>query len=329
MNILIELLLRRLRVVYLRKYPPKKYHLERENDPQKSSDIIFDLLCNSEPCMIARYGMVEYSCLLNYLGVKSKKNDYLGYIKGKALPWWWMEKVRYSMMNNAGFFPTENKYLDKYSNLLLSDTKYVDVLASWIDDEIYIEKELANAKKISLYCLEPFWTELPWTRALEGKKVLVVHPFSALIEEQYRMNRKRLFKNPLVLPEFSLSTIQAVQSMGGESNGFKTWFDALRWMEDEIDKKDYDICIIGCGAYGFNLAAHVKRSGKKAIHLGGVTQLLFGIKGKRWENTWYGVKEWGISPGIYVELMNNKYWIRPGEKDCPKNFKNVEGGCYW
>lgn len=55
------------------------------------------------------------------------------------------------------------------------------------------------------------------------------------------------------------------------TNGdFASWFEALEWMESEIDKRDYDICIIGCRAYGFNFAAHVKRSGKKAVHLGGV-----------------------------------------------------------
>lgn len=328
MIIPIELLLRRLRVIYLKKHP-KTYSLARELDPQKSSDIIYNLLCSPNPCMIARYGMVEYSCLMNYLGVQSKKIDYLGFIKGKALPWWWMEKTRFQMMNNAGFFPNKNKYLKQYSELLLSDTKYVDVLASWIDDEVVLEKQLEHTQKIALQCLEPFWVEFPWTRALEGKKVLVVHPFASLIEKQYKYNRKRLFKNPLILPDFSLSTIQAVQSMGGVDNGFKTWFDALKWMEDEIDKQDYDICIIGCGAYGFNLAAYVKRSGKKAIHMGGVTQLLFGIKGKRWENVNYGVNEWKVPYGAYSKLLNNKYWIRPTEENCPKNFKKVEHGCYW
>ena len=53
-------------------------------------------------------------------------------------------------------------------------------------------------------------------------------------------------------------------------------------MKSEIDKCDYDVCLIGCGAYGFPLAAHVKHKGKQAIHLGGTLQLLFGIKGNRW-----------------------------------------------
>lgn len=47
-----------------------------------------------------------------------------------------------------------------------------------------------------------------------------------------------------------------------------------------MDKVEYDVCLIGCGAYGFPLAAHAKRTGHKAIHLGGSLQLLFGIAGK-------------------------------------------------
>ena len=55
-------------------------------------------------------------------------------------------------------------------------------------------------------------------------------------------------------------------------------------MKAQIDKEDFDICLIGAGAYGFPLAAYVKRKGKKAVHLGGALQLLFGIKGSRWED---------------------------------------------
>ena len=54
-------------------------------------------------------------------------------------------------------------------------------------------------------------------------------------------------------------------------------------MQKEIDKIDFDIAILGCGAYGYPLASYIKSIGKKAIHIGGATQLIFGIKGKRWE----------------------------------------------
>lgn len=88
-------------------------------------------------------------------------------------------------------------------------------------------------------------------------------PFSYIIEKQYQENRHKLFDNHDVLPEFYLQTIQAVQSLGGDSNGFADWFQALDWMKHEIDQRNYDIALIGCGAYGFPLAAHVKRQGKR------------------------------------------------------------------
>ena len=55
---------------------------------------------------------------------------------------------------------------------------------------------------------------------------------------------------------------------------------ALNYMFDEAMKKNFDVAIIGCGAYGFPLAAKLKQAGKIVIHLGGATQLLFGIIGR-------------------------------------------------
>lgn len=327
MNIFIELLLRRLRFLYLRKHP-KYYSLEREIDPQKSSDIIYDLLCSPNSCMIARYGMVEFNCLLNYLGVRHGKKDYCGFIEGKVFPWWWTRETIFKMTNNAGFFPSTPGNLGRFSKLLLEDTKDLDVLASWINDEKTLEQDLQKVKKIFLPYLEPYWSKEPWTKALKGKNVLVVHPFSSLIEQQYKEKRKYLFKNEKVLPEFNLITFKAIQSMGGDGNGFNSWFEALQWMKSEISKIEFDICIIGCGAYGFHLAAHVKRLGKKAIHMGGATQLLFGIRGKRWDDVNYGVNEWGLPSGFYVDLVN-EYWVRPGEAERPKNADSVENACYW
>ena len=116
-----------------------------------------------------------------------------------------------------------------------------------------------------------FSQQHPWTYSLKGKKILVVHPFSETIESQYKNKKKKLFKNSEVLPEFaSLQTIKAVQSIAGNPVGFDTWFDALDWMKSEIDKKDFDIALLGCGAYALPLAAHIKRMGKKVVHMGGV-----------------------------------------------------------
>jgi len=89
-------------------------------------------------------------------------------------------------------------------------------------------------------------------------------------------------------------------------------------MCNEIDKISFDIALIGAGAYGMSIAAHIKRSGRKAVHMGGITQLLFGIKGGRWD-----------SIPKYRDGLYNDSWIRPLSEDRPKNFETVENGSYW
>jgi hypothetical protein len=283
-----------------------------------SNNLIFDLLSSDKPCMISRIGSTEMLCINNHLGVENKINKtIIGYIKGNEFPWWWEPKTIEQMQKWSGFFPGDVGKLQQFSKLMLQDIQSVDLLGSWLNGENNLKSELINAKRVVLEDLEPFFSSSPWTRALAGKKVLVVHPFAEDIESQYK-KRELLFDNNL-LPAFDLKTIKAVQSIAGAETHFKDWFEALDSMKNQIDNTDYDVCIIGCGAYGLPLAAHVKRMGKKAVHLGGVTQLLFGIKGSRWE-------EYIVCP--YMNLFNN-HWIRPGEDAKPINANQVEGGCYW
>lgn len=172
-------------------------------------------------------------------------------------------------------------------------------------------------------CIHIFAQKHKFVQWLKGKKVLVVHPFAELMKKQYELKRESLFLNPMVLPEFGeLTVIKAVQSLGGGNTEFSNWFEALNSMKAQMDSIDYDVCLIGCGAYGFPLAAHAKRTGHQAIHLGGVLQLLFGIKGKRWEDPNYNNRY------NYTTLFNDS-WVKPGEDLKPSNYRAVEGGCYW
>lgn len=301
--------------------------LLREENPERVSEMIYNLLMQDKPCMIARFGAFELATVINYLGVMAPHHSIWKYVKSEQPQWWWSKKLMASMQNNAGFFPVTKENLSQFSQMMLEDAKEVDMLGSWRLEEIFLESQLSNAQKVKLVLLEPYHSSRPWSRALKGKKVLVVHPFAKLIERQYQ-KREFLFKNPYVLPEFELQTIPAVQSLGGGGNtNYKNWFEALQWMKNEIVKRDYDICLIGCGAYGFPLAAYVKRQGKKAIHLGGALQLLWGIKGKRWEAADYGLK-WGLPQDAYL-LLFNEYWVRPSQNETPASANKVEGGCYW
>jgi hypothetical protein len=282
-----------------------------------SNDLIYKYLISDEPCMISRFGSTEMNCVANYIGVRDLKKDWVGYIKGKSLPWWWESATINQMKICAGFFSPEIIHIERFCELMIEDVKSVDILGSWLQEEVLFDDSLQGAKRVPLEDLEPFFSPNPWTRALKNKKVLVVHPFADTIERQYQ-KRELLFDNEL-LPDFELITIKAVQSAAGEKPEYDTWFDALDAMKMAIDSVDFDICIIGCGAYGLPLAAHVKRQGKKAVHLGGVTQMLFGIKGKRWEQ---------FIAWPYANMFN-EYWIRPGQEEKPKSAALIEGACYW
>lgn len=284
-----------------------------------ANELIYKQLISDKPCMIARFGAFELNCLVNYLGIKNKKQykSYKNFIRSQTPEWWWNKSLVKHLHTNAGFFPDKIEKIEQFCELMLNDIPEIDILGSWLKQESFFQKELGNVKRIVLEDMEPFFSINPWTRALEGKKVLVVHPFSDTIEQQY-LKRELLFGNNL-LPAFELKTIKAVQSIAGVKTEFADWFEALESMKNKIDNTDYDICIIGAGAYGLPLAAHVKRMGKKAIHLAGVTQLLFGIKGKRWEN-------YIVWP--YMNLYN-EHWVRPGENEKPQNAQTVEGACYW
>ena len=320
--------LKALRRLYSKCFVSKAVGHDRGiTDPDKASELIYNLLASGKPCMIARYGSTEMFAITNYLGVTAKHHSAWKYIQGKQFAWWWEDNVKDQMTRWSGFFPATEENLMKFGEMMVEDSKQVDILGSWLSTEQYLNEQLKSASRVHLMQLEPFWGTKPWSRALKGKRVLVVHPFSETIKTQYN-KRHELFLKDETLPDFEvLEVVRAVQSIGGESS-YKDWFDALNFMKSEIEKHDFDVCLVGCGAYGFPLAAHVKRMGKQAVHLGGALQLLFGIRGNRWEDPNYGVKEWGIPSGTYSGL-SNEYWVRPSKEEKPKTAGQVEGSCYW
>ena len=277
---------------------------------QSAADTMRDLLQRPEPTMICRLGSNELQCVAGFLRERKSLTN---------LDWYtafhWKDLLDF-VTERAGFFPKNIDLLKDFCSMMIEDMKQVDVLGSWRKEEFYVNSLMKSAVRIRLRDLEPYNNSDPWTKALSGKKVLVIHPFEETIRSQYKQ-RARIFEDPDILPEFDLKTVQAVQSIAGTKTPFKTWFDALDHMKDQINNRDFDIALIGCGAYGFPLAAHVKRIGKKAVHIGGALQLMFGIMGKRWENN------------ENILRLKNKHWVYPSGAESPKNKDVVEGGCYW
>lgn len=289
---------------------------------QMANDYIYESLnaMPSKPLMCAKFGTTELGVVCAYeikhrYPLKAYLDDFL---HGRVSVY--HKNILDSLCRLSGFFPNNLQLGEKFYNLVLEDMREIDVLASYIYEEKYIAKYL-NCVKVDLDgYYAPFMWQNPWTKYLKGKKVLVVHPFVDSIRYQYEHNRDKLFDNPDVLPEFKeLLTVKAVQTISDQQDErFDTWFDALQFMKDEISKLDFDIALIGCGAYGMCLAAHVKRMGKQAVHLAGWTQMLFGVYGERW-----------IKDQPQYSKYINEYWIRPLESEKPKGAEKVENGCYW
>ena len=93
----------------------------------------------------------------------------------------------------------------------------------------------------------------------------------------------------------------------------------LTALEKRIQRETFDVAIIGCGAYGLPLAATIKKMGKVAIHLGGATQLLFGISGARWRN----------NPAFHLQPLITDAWASPLEEERPVGWEKIEEGGYW
>ena len=293
-------------------YPP----LSQTKDADLAQRLIYDLLTSNSPCMIARFGSVELQAVIDYLYPPTLSNAYL-FVKAAIPAWGYAPSTQRTMHINAGFFPSNHLMLDRFGKLMIDCMKNVDVLGCWRPEEVEVHSYMTQCLKVPLYSLEPYYFEHTWMPALEGKKVLVLHPFEDTIRKQHA-HLAKLFPNPEMAPSYQLITIKAVQSIAGNKpENFNDWFDALEWMKHQIENKDFDIAIIGCGAYGFPLAAHVKQIGKKAIHLGGATANLFGIRSHM------------VDQSTELSKLVNEYWVRASIDETPSGIEKVEGALYW
>ncbi len=297
----------RIKLGVLREVQSKESFFNHVISNEEVNQKIMEGLTGNEPFFLGRLGSVELECLCHYLYFLNRREN-----RQEMYP----ENVKMMMTVNAGFFPGEDSLLDQFSERYLSGLANMDFIWSmWFSafenqlyHEFFPEKMIADYDKTVF----PSDQKDPWTAALKDKKILVIHPFEESIRRNYE-NRKKLFDNQEFLPDFELITLKAVQSIAGNPTEFSDWFEALASMQKQINDIDFDIALIGAGAYGLPLGDYIKGLGKKAIHIGGILQLFFGIKGKAWNKL-----------GVY-----NEFWTSPLESEIPEDYKKVEAGRYW
>lgn len=268
----------------------------------QGNEYIKRFLNGDAPFLLGRFGAVEMHCVSRWMSGQDCT-----------------EEERNQAFYAAGIFPNDQSTIDHFCEVYSESIKCVDILGVW---EVTGEKKAINrfcsqAKLIPSRSIEPYYFDKPWSAALERKKVLIVHPFIESIAGQLQ-RREQIWPGKDVLPRFqSVSYVKAVQSNAGAKTGFADWFEALESMKCEISQAEFDIAIIGAGAYGLPLAEYVKSLGKQAVQMSGATQILFGIKGKRWDEH------------PVISKFYNDAWVRPLQNETPPEIKKVEGGSYW
>lgn len=281
---------------------------------------ITQVLDSGKPGMIARLGTTESAIVEYYI-----KNQVDGTC---SFP----DALSRAILTLSGFFPAQDDLLCRFAQESLANLGDADLMGVRVKPSDWgfwpLEKHLVGryapqSGLIRLAELMPIGDSDSWTRSLEGKRVLVIHPFSQTIEKQYA-HRTKLFHDPNFLPEFDLQVMTAVQSVGENSQTLEhsTWFEALDHMKAELSNRSFDVALIGAGAYGLFLAAECKKMGAIGVHIGGALQLLFGIKGDRWTNPTTADSQ-AVLPHV------NEHWVSPSSSERPLGADKVEDGCYW
>ena len=214
-----------------------------------------------------------------------------------------------------------NRY-DEYQKMQRRDYHECDIFACFKDsiiEEYLVETYANNAEVICYNFLTPINAKRPWTDALKGKKVLVISIFADWLKEQYG-KRGEIFNGEWSWPEMELIPLKSVFFFG-PSERFPTYFDALNYLYEEAMKNDFDIAILSCGFFAIDLAPMFKRAGKQAIQYGGELQMLFGIRGARWDKS------------SFFSKYYNDSWIRVSKAQTgvsEDDSKTLDDGvCYW
>jgi hypothetical protein len=268
--------------------------------------IIYDLIEKDKPIAVGKIGANE----LNYICLPYMDLD--NNIKNILL---------HNILFGAGLYPNNSEIINQFLSIhYLSCFKEVDVFAEWNKNKA-CERNLINLKapksiRVELRSLEPYYFDLKWTKFLENKKILIISPFTKSISLQLKIKDKIWTNN--LLPDFEAKLLKFplsyyLQNVEKQKDYPNTCIDLLNLYKEKMESIDFDIALIGTGIYGLPLAVHAKKLGKIGYHFGGALQVLFGIKGKRWDNY----------------SFYNEYWIRPSDDEIPFHKDYCENGCYW
>ena len=259
-NMLVQFYFRNLVKFSLSKYMKRNVYLERAKKSGKAVGRTFlsneqfnteiqQKIASGEPFFCCRYGNSEFTACFYAL---LRKKGILDCIN---------EKLLKTAKSGPGIFPESEETYLQFADSYMEALAEADMNAYWgsvLMEEYLIDRIMKKkCTQYAMRALEPFQYADPWTQALKGMKVLVVHPFKELIQQQYA-RRKEIFPEKEILPDFDLKVVKAIQSSGETMpEDYRNWSEALDALYSQCMKEDFQVDLLSCGSYAVPLAARL------------------------------------------------------------------------
>jgi len=297
----------------------------------EAAQLIRDQISNAKGgWSTGKFGTSEFDAIRHYMQRKSAS---------PMLPY--PEKIIQNITVNAGLWAGEGKTIDEaideWAEAMLDAGKDLDLVVAWNpmyprQEENFLNTLVRSRTWIPLRALEPFYSpESQYTLSMTNGSICVVSPFADTIKAQWE-RRSYLFPvdglaGKMWLPTQQLHTVKAPFGPNMcPQNMNLSWnpeilkagpMAAVKRLADEVQATGARYVFVGIGALSLVLVAELKRRGLVALHTGGGTQIMFGVKGERWK--YHNV----------ISKMFNDYWVRPTAEETPSLASSVEGACYW
>ena len=243
---------------------------------------------------------------------------------------------------HSGIYPETSESLQVFGDIYYQAMRSLSSrdLFAFFDHRIQVEDivlPLTLSKSVGLIhedALSPFFSpENPWSSCLRNKTVLIVHPFVDTIKCQLARRELIFPHSPNTLPPFRVKFVKSFQCIGEQPLPHRDWNETMHATMRLVDGVGhFDVALIAAGSYGLPLAVYCKSVKKaSAIVVGGSLQLLFGIRGMRWD----GLYPSGFKYPMYdtngsMQTMYNSNWIYPLRSDTVIHPGKIEHGSpYW
>lgn len=293
-----------------------------------SEDLFSQILLNKNPYFHCRFGGIAWDMFVNYNFGLSINLDLLMLKEG------YYDNTNNSIKNLHTYFKLIHNAYSQCDSISCGNAVTMKICGynhRWCNvnldniinstEQYIIYKQLFTCPISNYEDILYFNYFHKWFPLLEGKRVLIVNPFKKTILTQWD-KRDKLF-NPNFInglgehifenfkyPNFELIILETPITYYRKDIIYpdNNWLETNSKLCNEVAKLEFDIALLSCSVHALPIGLKIKEMGKIALYIGGVMQLYFGIKGKRYTtNNAENMNE-------FYQKMMNEHWIFPIEQ---------------